>query len=59
MEHFKITLNGIGLHCGTGCMIDKGEKLHGDVANVAYHIGEDLCDGGNVLCSLEVRDRLL
>ena len=37
-------------------MIDIEGKLHGDVANVAYHIGEDLCDGSNVLVSSTVKD---
>ena len=50
-EHFKGKLNGVGLHCGKGVMVDIEGKLHGDVANFAYHIGEDLCDGGNVLIS--------
>jgi len=57
-KHFKIKLNGIGLHCGKGVMIDTEDKLHGDVANVSYHIGEDLCDGGNVLISKEVKSRI-
>ncbi len=45
-EHFKIKLNGVGLHCGKGIMIDKCDKLHGEVFNEAYRIGEDLCENG-------------
>ena len=48
-EHFKIILNGIGLDCGIGVAVDREDKLHGEVSNTAYHIGEDLCSGGRVL----------
>jgi hypothetical protein len=57
-KHFRVKLNGIGLHCGKGVLIDKQDKMHGDVYNHAYHIGEDLCDGGNVLVSSDVKARL-
>jgi len=50
-QHFKVKLNGVGLHCGKGVLIDSLGVLHGDVYNHAYHIGEDLCEGGNVLIS--------
>jgi len=57
-EHFKIKLNGVGLHCGKGIMIDKEDKLHGEVYNVAYRIGEDLCEGGQVFITEDVKNRL-
>ncbi len=57
-KHFRVKLNGIGLHCGKGVLIDKQDKMHGDVFNHAYHIGEDLCEDGNVLVSNEVKSRL-
>jgi len=40
-------------------MIDSLDKLHGDTFNVAYHIGEDLCVGGNILVSAKVKARLI
>ena len=43
---------------GLGVKVDKQNKLHGKVYNYAYEIGEDLCDGGNVLVSKEVKDRI-
>jgi class 3 adenylate cyclase len=57
-EHFKIILNGIGLDCGIGVAIDRDDKLHGEVSNTAYHIGEDLCSNGSVLCSGRMITRL-
>ena len=39
-------------------MMDQLDKLHGDTYNVTYHIGEDLCKGGNVLISEKVKKRL-
>ena len=55
-DHYKIKLNGIGVHCGQGVVVDKQGKLHGKVANIAYHIGEDLCAKTSVLFSKEVTD---
>jgi hypothetical protein len=55
MKHFEIKLNGIGLHCGKGVIVDKENKLHGDTFNVAYTIGEDLVGGGKVLLSSDVK----
>ena len=57
-EHFKIILNGIGLDCGVGVAVDREDKLHGEVSNTAYHIGEDLCSDGRVLCSGRMATRL-
>ena len=59
MEHYKIKLNGIGLHCGKGVIVDIGNKLHGDVFNEAYAVGEDICDGGNILVSTTVRKKMI
>jgi hypothetical protein len=39
-------------------MIDKQDKLHGDVFNEAYRIGEDLCENGQVFITSEVKDRI-
>ena len=47
-KHFKVKLNGVGLHCGKGVYIDKLGVLHGDVFHFAYHIGEDLCSKSSV-----------
>jgi class 3 adenylate cyclase len=55
---FKIRLNGVGIHCGKGVVIDKQGKLHGDVANIAYEIGEDLCSDARVLVSSAVKDAI-
>ncbi len=44
-------LNGVGVHCGKGVLIDKLGNLHGETFNFAYHIGEDLCEGGSVMVS--------
>lgn len=53
-SHFKVNLNGIGLAYGAGVIVDREGKLHGEVANAAYHIGEDLCDHGHVLMTKDV-----
>ena len=50
-DHFKIKLNGVGLHCGKGVLVDMQDKLAGETFTIAYGIGEDLCDGANVLVS--------
>ena len=55
MKHFEIKLNGIGLHCGKGVIIDQENKLHGDPFNVAYSIKEDLIGDGKVLLSSDVK----
>jgi len=55
-DHYKIKLNGIGVHCGEGVVVDKQGKLHGKVANIAYHIGEDLCSKTSVLFSKDVQE---
>ena len=54
-DHYKIKLNGIGVYCGEGVVVDKQGKLHGRVANFAYHIGEDLCTKTSVLFSNDVK----
>jgi class 3 adenylate cyclase len=57
-DHFKVKLNGIGIHCGLGIVLDKEDNFHGDTYNVAYNIGEDLCEKGNLLVTEDVRARL-
>jgi hypothetical protein len=58
MAHFKIKLNGIGLHCGRDVMVDRLDKLHGDVFNHAYKIGEDLCSDRAIFISSAVKNRI-
>eukprot|EP00946_MAST-07B_sp_MAST-7B-sp1_P003561 g3561.t1 len=53
-SHFKVNLNGIGLAYGAGVIVDREGKLHGEVANAAYHMGEDLCDHGSILMTEDV-----
>ena len=53
-QHFKVRLNGVGVHCGHDVIVDKDGKLHGAVPNEAYHIGEDVCANGNVLVTEDV-----
>ena len=57
-DHFKVKLNGVGVHCGKGVMIDSLGILHGDVFNKAYHIGEDLCADGCVMITSAVKDKV-
>merc|ERR1712048_1103172 len=57
-EKFKIKLNGIGVHCATGLLIDIEDSMIGESFNGAYHMGEDLASDGNVLFSKAVRDRV-
>lgn len=56
--HFKIKLNGIGLHCGHGLLIDKADTFYGETFRRAYAIGEDVCENGSVLVSHDLKDRL-
>jgi len=57
-KHFRVKLNGVGVHCGEGVVIDVLGCLHGDVFNHAYHIGEDLCEDGKVFISAEAKRRV-
>jgi len=45
-KHFKVKLNGVGLDCGKGVLIDKLGVLHGETFHSAYHYGEDVCEKG-------------
>lgn len=47
--HFKIKLNGVGVHLGEYVLVDKLGILHGRVFNTVYHIGEDICSDGKVI----------
>ena len=53
-KHFKVKLNGVGLNCGSGVIIDKLGVCHGETFHGAYHIGEDVCEKGNVLITNKV-----
>ena len=44
------------MHCGTGVMVEEHGELFGSVANVAYEMGEDICENASVLVSEAVRD---
>eukprot|EP00933_Yihiella_yeosuensis_P034897 TRINITY_DN2839_c0_g2_i2.p1 TRINITY_DN2839_c0_g2~~TRINITY_DN2839_c0_g2_i2.p1 ORF type:complete len:774 (+),score=239.75 TRINITY_DN2839_c0_g2_i2:107-2428(+) len=57
-EHFKIRLNGIGVDCGKGIIIDKSENILGKAFRGAYHLGEDLCEDGVVLFSEEFKNKV-
>ena len=57
-NHFRVRLNGIGVACGVGVLLDTEGKLHGAPANHAYHIGEDICENGVVLVTSEVEKRI-
>ena len=55
-QHYRVRLNGIGVGFGKGVIIDNEGKLHGTPANDAYHIGEDVCEGGIILVTKPVVD---
>jgi len=52
-KHFAIKLNGVGIHFGMGVTVDQDGNLHGTTFEVAYHIGEDICEGGAIVLSPE------
>ena len=54
-DHFRIRLNGVGLHCGTGVSVDTHGKLFGATAGLAYSIGEDVCSKGCIILSEAVK----
>lgn len=53
-----ISLNGIGVHCAPGLVIDREGGVHGEALRLAYHWGEDLAENGDVLISNDVKARL-
>ena len=57
-QHYMVRLNGIGVGCGEGVILDKEGKLHGTPANEAYSIGEDICENGIILVTKLVADRI-
>jgi len=54
--HFQVNLNGIGMAYGPGVVVDLEGKLHGQVANTAYTMGEEMCTHGCVLMTRELID---
>ena len=54
--HFKVKLNGVGLDCGKGLIIDELGVCHGDVFINAYHLGEDVCEKGCVMFTKNVKN---
>ena len=50
-DHYKIKLNGVGLHCGTGVSVDAHGRLFGATASLAYAVGEDVCSKGSIILS--------
>jgi len=57
-EHFALTLNGVGVHCGKGPIVDICGKLHGKTSDNAYTLGEEMCDKGSVAFSQAVVDKI-
>ena len=57
-SHFRVRLNGIGVACGFGILLDQEGSLHGVPSNEAYHIGEDVCEGGVVLVTNDVYKKM-
>lgn len=57
-EFCTINLDGIGVHCGSGIIIDTKGNISGEPFRVAYHLGETLSADGVVLFSSAVVDRV-
>jgi class 3 adenylate cyclase len=57
-SHFRIQLNGIGVHCDRGLLVDTDGDLLGKALTGAYFIGEDLVKGGHVLVSKAVKEKV-
>ena len=57
-SHFRVRLNGIGVACGFGILLDQEGSLHGVPSNEAYHIGEDVCEDGVVLVTKNVYEKM-
>lgn len=57
-EHFKLTLDGIGVDLGVGPLLDKAGKLHGRTFANAHILGEELCGKGSVALSRRARDEV-
>jgi hypothetical protein len=58
-QHYKVKLNGIGLDCGTGVIIDSLGVCHGEVFNKAYHLGEDVCAKGSIIFTDNVLKKVM
>ena len=43
--------------CGNDVLVDTENKMHGVVFQEAYEMGEDLCEGGNILVTETVMNR--
>jgi len=57
-DHFKVKLNGVGLDCGKGVIIDALGVCHGEVFNKAYHLGEDVCEKGSIIFTDNVLEKI-
>lgn len=58
-QHFKIKLNGIGVHCsGSGLIVDSHDELAGEAFREAYLIGEDTVEDGQIMVSSAVKERI-
>mmetsp|Transcript_33074 Transcript_33074/g.77366 ORF Transcript_33074/g.77366 Transcript_33074/m.77366 type:complete len:486 (+) Transcript_33074:105-1562(+) len=58
VSHYRIKLNGVGVHCGSGVLVDRRGNLYGEAARGAYHLGEDVCEGGSVLITKAVKETI-
>jgi len=56
---FKVRLSGIGLHYGEGVFKDKEGKFYGKDVNIGFKVGEDLCEGGEVLVTQRLYDIII
>ena len=56
-SHFQIKISGICVHAGIG-LIDAENRLHGLVAATTYHIGENICEHGEILMTSRVVDHI-
>lgn len=58
-KHFTLTLNGIGIDYGPGPLVDMHDKFYGSTVSLAYELGEDLCESGQILITGNVKKELL
>jgi class 3 adenylate cyclase len=57
-QHFRITLNGIAVVVGDDVVVDVDGNLHGQTYRLAYEMGEDKAEGGEVVVSCKLAAEL-
>lgn len=58
-DDFSIRLSGFGIEKGTGVWQDKHEgKFYGPVVDHAFHLGEDVVDGGGIIVGEKAYDEI-